>query len=125
MEKDIITIPVEMPLFVWGQKVDYISVRTDDPTKEDDDDFWQNDFRKHLANAVKILGESAKYESLLTAVAVDDEDITIDYLSSVTVNFVGGKVWYDYIFEAGKLLGNFDVHLRSDPNGEMEFVEMT
>ena len=125
MNDEIMTIPVEMPLFVWGEKVDYISVRIDDPAKEDDDSFWENEFRQHLANAVKILGESAKYESLLTAVAVDDKDISIDYLSAVTINFVDGRVWYDYIFEAGKLIGNFDIHLRSDTQGNMEFVEMT
>lgn len=125
MEMDIITIPVEMPLMVWGEKVDYISVRTDDPAKEDDEDFWNGEFRQHLANAVKILGESSKYESLLTAVAIDDKDIELDYLSSVTLSFIGSKVWYDYIFEAGKLIGNFDVHLKATPDGKMEFVEMT
>ena len=125
MNDEIMTIPVEMPLTVWGEKVDYISVRTDDPSLEDDDSFWEGEFRHHLANAVKMLGENGKYESLITAIAVQDEDMNIDYLSALTLNFIDRKVWYDYIFEAGKLIGNFDVHLRGTPDGKLEFVEMT
>ena len=125
MNDDILTIPVEMTLTVWGEKVDYISVRTDDPSLEDNDEFWAGEFRRQLAAAVKLLGESGKYESLITAIAVDDKDITLDYLSALTLNFIGSRVWYDYIFEAGKLIGNFDVHLRGTPDGKIEFVEMT
>ena len=109
MNDDILTIPVEMTLTVWGEKVDYISVRTDDPSLEDNDEFWAGEFRRQLAAAVKLLGK----------------DITLDYLSALTLNFIGSRVWYDYIFEAGKLIGNFDVHLRGTPDGKIEFVEMT
>ena len=122
---EIITIPVEMPLTVWNEKVDYISVRTDDASLEDNDEFWDGEFRTLLGKAVKLLGESAKYESLITAIAVEDKDMRLDYLSALTINLIGGRVWYDYIFEAGKLIGNFDVHLRGTPDGKIEFVEMT
>lgn len=120
-----ITIPVEINIKVWGRKVDYIQACVDDKAKADDDSFWENEFTPHLANAVKLLGQSNKYESLIAAVATQDSEITLDYLSALTVNFLDGRVFYDYIFESGELIGNFDVHLRGTPDGKLEFVEMT
>lgn len=124
MDSRKITIPIEMPLKVWGKKVDYINACIDDPSKEDDDSFWAGEFRTHLGNAVKMLGESNKYESLIAAIGAGDSEIVLDYLSALTINFLDGGVYYDYIFESGKYVGNFDVHLRGTPDGRLEFVEM-
>ena len=120
-----ITIPVEIAIKVWGRKVDYIQACVDDEAKADDDSFWNEEFTPHLKNAIKLLGDSSKYESLITAVATQDSEMTLDYLSALTISFVGGRVYYDYIFESGELIGNFDVHLRGTPDGKLEFVEMT
>ena len=120
-----ITIPIDMKLSVWGRKVDHINACIDDPAREDDDAFWGGEFRRQLAAAVKLLGESNKYESLIASIGAGDSEIVLDYLSALTINFIGGEVWYDYIFESGRFVGNFDVHLKGTPDGRLEFVEMT
>ena len=114
-------IPIETDTLVWGEKIPYTDIVVEND-KNVNESFLKEEFLPHLQRAIDLLGIDNGMVTEIAKKGTERDDLQIKKAITIVVNFDTDQVYYDYYFDVGDLFGGFLVHLKSTPEGKLNYV---